>query len=414
MIEITKKNENEKIESDVVEEKSTIDADMQSEQQEKVPVENGKGNKNRGTFLMVVLALQIILIIFMLIKFSKPENQNIMILETSIEKGDFTDPDDFVLTRYDILDTITLLSGTEADGRAVEENSLRKNMVFDSGQAMWLLFEEKIKEDEKIFEYSRGVMEENDFKTFKEKVMSDEVINIIYDMGESEDTYRPNWREVGVKELQAAPFLPWKKKIDFIILSSFEDKHWGGMSYILKFNPAIPIICPPLTKEDVLKNSQILDRAHNLIPILPGYSRLTSRLSALVTSIPMGKGKDPRYELDLVLDIEGGVAIIAGSGLLEPLEIVKKVKEETGKKVLYYIGGTNLLVGLESEELRSQMEELKRIAPEMKIYPNFNTSMIARQMLKEVFEDKCHDAPLGLKIRFKKDTENNRKGKDGK
>lgn len=375
--------------------------------------DTAKGNGVRTSILLVFLVLEIAIMIFFLVKFSKAENQNIMILETSIEKGQFTDPEDFTLDLYDILDTVTLLTGTEADGRATEENALRKNMIFDPGQAMWLVYEEKIAKNAEIFEYAKSVMAEKDFDSFREKLLSDEVINVLYDMGDNEDTYTSNWREVGVRELQSAPFLPWKKKIDFIVLSTFEDKHWGGLAYILKFNPAIPIICPPLTKSDIVGNSRIIDRAQNLIPIMPGYTRLTDRLGALVTSMPRVEGKDPRYELDLVLQIDRGVAIIAGSGLLEPLEIVRQVKMSTGKEVLYYIGGTNLQVGLESEELKNQLRELSVIAPKMQFYPNYNTSMIAKQMLREVFKEKLNDTPLGLKIRFHKNVKNNGKGKYG-
>ncbi len=372
-----------------------------------------KSNKIRTSVLLVFLVFEIIIMIFFLAKFSKAENQNVMILETSIETGQFTDPDDFILKRYDILDTVTLLTGTEADGRATEENALRKNMIFDPGQAMWLVFEEKISGKDQIFEYAKSVMAEKDFDSFREKLCSDEVVNVLFDMGDNEDTYTTNWREVGVHELQSAPLLPWKKKIDFIILSTFEDKHWGGLAYILKYNPAIPIFCPPLTKSDIVGNARIIDRAQNLVPIMPGYTNLTARLGALVTSMPRGEGKDPRYELDLVLHIDGGVAIITGAGLLEPLEIVRQVKMSTGKEVLYYIGGTNLQVGLESEELKNQLRELKAIAPKMQFYPNYNTSMIAKQMLGEVFKEKLNDTPLGLKIRFNKNMKNIGKGKYG-
>lgn len=387
-------------------EESDIDLDA-------IEKDSAKGNKIRTLVLLVFLILEIAIMIFFLARFSKAENQNIMILETSIETGQFTDPDDFVLDRYDLLDTVTLLTGTEADGRAVEENPLRKNMIFDSGQAMWLVFEEKIAEKAEIFDYAKSVMAEKDFDSFREKLRSDEIINILYDVGDNEDTYTSNWREVGVRELQAAPFLPWKKKIDFIVLSTFEDKHWGGLAYILKFNPSVPIICPPLTKSDIVGNNRIIDRAQNLIPILPGYTPLTARLGALVTSMPRAEGKDPRYELDLVLHIDGGVAIIAGAGLLEPLEIVRQVKMATGKEILYYIGGTNLQVGLESDELKNQLKELSAIAPKMQFYPNYNTSMIAKQMLREVFKEKLNDTPLGLKVRLKKNVKNDGKGKYG-
>ena len=375
--------------------------------------DSAKGNKIRTSVLLVFLILEIAIMIFFLAKFSKAENQNIMILETSIETGQFTDPDDFVLNRYDLLDTVTLLTGTEADGKAVEENALRKNMIFDPGQAMWFVFEEKVNKKDEIFEYAKSVMAEKDFDSFREKLCSDEIVNVLYDVGDNEDSYTTNWREAGVRELQAAPFLPWKKKIDFIVLSTFEDKHWGGLAYILKFNPSIPIICPPLTKSDIVGNTRIIDRAQNLVPILPGYTRLTARLGALVTSMPRVEGKDARYELDLILHVDGGVAIIAGSGLLEPLEIVRQVKMATGKEVLYYIGGTNLQVGLESDELKNQMKELSAIAPKMQLYPNYNTSMIAKQMLREVFKEKLNDTPLGLKIRLKKNVKNDGKGKYG-
>jgi len=375
--------------------------------------ETGKSDRIREVFLAIVLVLQVAIIILCLIRFSRQENQQIMSLETSIEKGQFTDPDDFILGRYDMLETVTLLTGTEDDGRS-KENKLREKMSFEPGQAMWILQEDRVNDKDNILKYSKGAMGKKDFANFKKKLKSDEIINILYDLGAAEDTYRTNWRGVGVNELKSAPFLPWKKKVDFVVLSSFNSKHVGGLAYILKYNPATPIFCPPLKKADLVKNPRIFERAHNLIPILPGYTKLTSKLGTYVTEMKQAGGKESKYELDLILHLDNGVAVIAGAGLMEPLELVKNVKKATGKEVLYYIGGTNLLVGLETEQLKNQMRELAEIAPKMELYPNYNTSMIARRMLKDIFGEMYHETPLALKIRLKKKIGSNRKGEDGK
>jgi len=355
---------------------------------------------SRDIILVIFLAIQIFLIILLLSRFAIPGHQDIMILETSIEKGDFTDPDDFVLSKYDILDTVTFLSGTEQYGRSTE-NILRKRMVYDKGQSFWILMEDRVSDNDELLKYAKGFMAQNDYMTFADKIKNDEVINFIYDLGSKEEVFRRNWKEVGVEELKAAPFLPWKKKIDFLVLSRYNEAHWGGIGYILGYNPAMPIYCPPLTRSTQLKNFKVMDRAQSLIPLLPGYTQLTPRIGAYVSKINVEEGKDPIYELDMVLKVQGGVAIVAGASLTEPLELVRNVKSATGEEVLYYIGGTNLFVGLKTEELYSQLREMRRIAPHIRVYPNFNTSMIAHQMLREVFRDNYHATSQGMKIRFK-------------
>lgn len=368
----------------------------------------GKENTNekspsrsvRDIILLIFLAIQIFLIILLISRFAIPMHQNIMILETSIEKGDFTDPDDFILTKYDILDTVTFMTGTEQYGRSTD-NILRKRMVYDGGQSFWILMEDRVSDSDELLKYAKGFMAQNDYITFAGKIKNDEVINFLYDLGGKEEVFRKNWREVGVEELKAAPFLPWKKKIDFMVLSRYNEAHWGGIGYILGYNPAMPIYCPPLTRSTQIKNFKVMDRAQSLIPLLPGYTQLTPKVGAYVSKILMESGKDPIYELDMVLKVKGGVAVVAGAGLTEPLELVRNVKSATREDVLYYIGGTNLFVGLKTEELYSQMRKLKKIAPNIKVYPNFNTSMIAHQMMSEVFKDKYHSTSQGLKIRFK-------------
>ncbi|MCD4784452.1 MAG: hypothetical protein K8T10_11580 [Candidatus Eremiobacteraeota bacterium] len=388
--------------------KNTNDKSInESENRDESAGQMNKGNKEkspprnvRDTILLIFLVIQIFLIIFLLYRFAAPEHQDIMILETSLEKGDFVDPNDFILAKYDILDTVTLMTGIEQYGRSAD-NILRKKMVYDKGQSFWILMEDKVSDSDELLKYSKEFMAPSDFTAFAGRIKNDEVLNFLYDLGGKEKIFRNNWREVGVEELKAAPFLPWKKKLDFMVLSRYDESHWGGIEYILGYNPAMPIYCPPLTKLAQLKNFKAMSRAQSLIPLLPGYTQLTPRVGAYVSTIQMESGEDPRYELDIVLKVNGGVAVVAGAGLAEPLDLVRNVKSETGEDVLYYIGGTNLFLGLKTKELYSQMRELKKIAPNMEVYPNFNTSMIAHQMMKEVFEDKYHPTSQGLKIRFR-------------
>jgi metal-dependent hydrolase (beta-lactamase superfamily II) len=366
------------------------------------PDNSGKLKKIRTTILLAFLIFEIITIIFVLARFSVPANQDIMTLETSLEKNGFTDPEDVVLKKYDVLDTITFLTGTEFDGRS-DENIYRNRMNFDSGQSMWVILEDNVREKDALLQYSKNILAENDYKQFSEKIKNDEVLNFIYDMGGSEGTFRGNWREIGVNELKLASFLPWKKKIDFVALSLIDEKHCGGLAYILAFNPGITVFCPPLTKGSFSKNIRAIERAHNLIPIMPGYTNLTPRLGAFVSETKSPTDKEPVYELDLVIHLDNGVAILSGAGNPDILTITREVKKATGKTPVMFVGGTNLDVGLETAETNKMIEETRKENPKMLLYPNFNTSMIGHQMLKKVFEDNYKPAPLGYKIRFGKE-----------
>ncbi|MCE1245509.1 MAG: hypothetical protein LWY06_02570 [Firmicutes bacterium] len=366
------------------------------------PEDGSKTRRKRTVFLFAFLVFEIIVFIFILARFSVPANQDIMILETSIEKNGFTDPEDVVLKKYDLLDTVTMMTGTEADGRS-DENIFRNNMSYDQGQGMWVLLEDKPVETDGLLACSKNVLAENDYKQFSQKVKNDEVLNFLFDMGANDGSFRTNWREIGVNELKLAPFLPWKKKIDFVAISRVDEQHCGGLSYILAFNPGVTVFCPPLTKGSFTKNIQAIERAHNLVPLMPGYTSLTPRLGAYVSESKLPTDKEPVYELDLVIHLEKGVAVLSGAGNPDLLGLTREIKKATGKQIEIFAGGTNLDIGLETDETNKMIEETRKENPGMLIYPNFNTSVMAHQMLRKVFGDNYKPAPLGLKIRFGKE-----------
>ncbi len=362
--------------------------------------QKAKVNKKRETLLSVILVLEILIMVVLIGKFSVRENQNIMLLETPIIKGNFRDPNDFLIRRSDLVNTVTLMTGSPVNGVS-SENPLRKKMIFDKGQMMWVVIEDRVKTEDELVKFASIAMGKRDFAFFKKKVLRDEILNFFYDLTSSEKAFANNWREVGVKELRASPLLPWKKKVDFAVISTFEPQHIGGLTYLIKRNPSMPIYSPPITKKTVVENIELFRRLHCLVTLPPGYTPLTSRLGAYIYPIKKGSGISNSYELDLIIDLGNKrVALLVGAGYKGPLKLVKEVEKATGKKVCYYIGGTNLPLGIENDKVYKEMRELKRISPHLEIYPNFNTSLVAYQMFKDVFKDHCFRTPLGLKIRL--------------
>lgn len=368
-----------------------------------------KQEKRRGVILWVLLAVQILVIIVTLASFLKPGNDfYIMLLETPIENEKFFDPRDLKISRYDILDTVTFLTGSSSGMDEVDiekqsqENRLRSKMEADEGQSMWVVLEDRVKDGDNLLLYAREGMTREDYANFSGKIKNDDVLNFVYDTGADEHKFRNNWKEVAARELKLSPILPWKKKLDFVAISNFDSHHWQGLGYILGHNPGILVICPPLTRSIQLDNPRAFELARNLVPIGEGYTRLTDRLGAFVTSQRIPGEKESHHELILTVKMEGGLAILAGTGMMGPQEIISKIKEASGEEVLYYLGGTNMYIGLETDEIYKELEKIKETAPDIKFYANYNISMIGGKMMKKVFGDKFQSAPLGYKVKFRK------------
>ena len=364
-----------------------------------------KQPNTRKIVLVILLLMQIVIFIVLLARFADPANSfYIMYLETPIEKDDFFNPDDVIIGRYDLLNTVTLLSGSESDGKSME-NRFREKMKFDPGQSMWIVVEDHILETDNIVDYAKTVMSDEDFQLFKTRALGDNIVNFIFDAGADEFVFRNNWKEIASNELKLAPFLPWKKRVDFLMLSSFDPKHWQGLAYILGHNPGMLVICPPLTRATQIDYIRSFEYARNLAPIEEGLTWLTPRLGTYVYSLTDSVTEQIKYELILLIKIEGGIAIVAGAGSLEPHRTIKRAADATGENILYYIGGTNLLIGLESDEMNNELAAIRKMYPDMIIYPNFNTSMIAHNMLRRHFEEKYKQGHLGTKIKFGKTPE---------
>lgn len=393
-------------EGEVSTESATEEVEMVEEETEDELVEHEEEDDDVDTgtpsypvrkIVLIVFVFQVITLIFLLGKLSLPGNQNLMLLETPVIIKENPEKEDLTIRREDIIDTVTLMSGSQVHGRS-DENKFRQEMKFDSGQMMWLVLVGKVETGDQLLEFAKIAMSPTDYEHFRKNVQKDDILNLFYDLGEKEENFVNNWREVGVNELKIASLLPWKKKIDFIVISCFDERHMGGLPYIIRINPGLPVFCPPITKSTAVKNMDTFNRAVNLIPLPPGYTRLTGKLGAYITPILDENGENKTYELDLIVQLREGVAILAGAGKMEPLQLVKDVTEATGQKVLYYIGGTNLYIGTENPQICKEIEEIKEIAPDIKFYPNFNTSLLAHQICEEIFGDQYHRVQLGTRI----------------
>jgi hypothetical protein len=295
----------------------------------------------------------------------------------------------------DIVDTCNVLYGDETSGIEENEGELRRNLKFDTGQSFWLVLKDNITDTTQLFSLARKAFSPKDYKLFKGD-MEDGMLNFFYDLGAFRDVWASNL-SVAVQELSASYMLPWQRKIDFALISNLNEQNTGGIYHLMLNKPFLPIIIPPTSQDDI---RDLLGRPRNLL-ILPkgGRVAVSPRLSILV--MPFMREGETQYEAVLLVKIKGGLAVICGVGEPGPKKILDAVKALTPDKLLYYIGGTNMLVGENAGWVWDELIAIHRKFPELRFMPNFNTSLQAQAICAEVFGSKSYSpAKLGSRIKL--------------
>jgi len=362
-------------------------------------------NKSRLIFFLLLagLIIQVVFILIILGQFSIKKNQNIMELETPLDSRFLTKLCDIPVHSREILNTVTVLSGTSGSYMiGGEEKFLEK----DEGQMFWVAIEEKTNNNDNLLRIARRYLKEDNYRKFEKKITGDEILSFIFGTGEREEAFINNWRDLAKRRMKFSSILPWKKQVDFAVLPGFGLENTGGLQYFANRYPGLPIFCPPFNKSVLFKRSKAFDSISTLVPLPAGYTSLTPNMGAFVSTIGNpGEGSNS-YELSLIIHTKEEEIILSGQGLPGPLKLVEDIKKATTGNILYYIGGTNMNLVIENESHVKEIEQLKKLAPNLRIYPNHNTSNIAHRLLERTFKRNYHRVSPGSIIKIKKKRQN--------
>lgn len=304
-----------------------------------------------------------------------------------------------------LVDAVHVFSGSQVLGRdaAAEEHAkpatFRSQLAFDPGHFTWIVLADGAGRHDALQAMAvDGLLPWSEPRRLAEAGLSDGLINVFYDLGGDDRAWLHNWSTVGVQEMQMSPLLPWMKRLDVIVLSSYDPEHCGGLDYVLRTTPDVLVLGPPLPKsanprwggrgEEIVETAQAARRLRAL-PI--GFHALTSRLSVLVYPVDDGPA-----EAALVIRTGERLTVVAGGGGRPLYDLVARVEKCTGRRVTGFIGATGV-EGVDAAAL-SALAALRR-APGLRVAAGYGTSPEGFSALVEILgADAVKAARLGARI----------------
>ena len=310
------------------------------------------------------------------------------------------------VTASDLVDVVNVFCGDPVLGRdpqaeeGVSPATFRAQLAFDPGHFSWLALSDKAGAADPLRRMAlSGLFRWSDEWRQAAAGLSDGLISVFYDLGGDERTWLHNWSTVGVQEMQMSSLLPWMKRLDVIVLSSYDPEHCGGLAYVMRTTPDVLLLGPPLPKtasprwgeagQEILRTA----RAAHRLRVLPiGLHRLTSRLSVLVYPVPAGPA-----EAALVIRTGKRMTVLAGAGGRPLQDLVALVEKEAGAPVTGFVGA----VGLEGDEAaaRNGLASLRGASRRVRVAAGHGTSPEGLSLLSEVLgADAVKAARLGARI----------------
>lgn len=356
--------------------------------------------KKQGLYIKIGI---IILIQLFAANSLAPSFRSLYMKKTSLTKGQRS-PGTPPLTKiysYKTVDKCHIFSGErwtdDARGEISKSDPFFLNPVEpilkpDDGQMMALLLYDQVR--------ARDVLRSRYYDHFKnlkntvsENSLLDGISSIYYDLGNTIDNSDTNNVSASILEMLSIDALVAPTYIDYVIISLLSPEHFkGGIAKLVDYRSDIPFLVPPG------KDARALFRSYgcevkNLIVLEKGYSQLSQRIGALVL-----QSEDQNYEIDLVIRVKGGIAIIASEGTAGMETIIGEAEQATGRKTLLYAGGTGLLMGMDDERRVESMKHLKSTHPSLIILANYSTSLLSDHYLREIFGTNYHSVYLGTSI----------------
>jgi metal-dependent hydrolase (beta-lactamase superfamily II) len=293
-------------------------------------------------------------------------------------------------TQNKIINTYTVLEETDLRGKNIPPG-LKTPGPF-SGVFNVLIISERVDKNTPLYKMISQLEIKDSIKNKLLKNITDGTLKIYFDLGKSQKAWKNDYlifekglQKTGLKALSSPP--------DFIIISHAHGPNYmGGIEYLQKKYPHIPIFITPDMKEGLIcfdyekavkllkeKNARLdlygskFVKIKNPIVLRSGITALTKHISIITQEFrhkwenlisPDGKNfiqgfkTETEYENILTVDTKEGIAMFTTCMHSSFLEAIKKAMGLFNKEVYLYCGGF--------EDENYTITEAKKISPILK------------------------------------------------
>ena len=307
----------------------------------------------------------------------------------------------------DVVDTIHVLSGTPENGLDMDAGRLRQGLAYDRGHFSWVVLEDRPGPEDGLRKAVAPALGKGEAGVF-EASLDDGTLSFFYDLGGRDEALDVNWTGIAQAEMQASPLLAWAKRIDFMVISHYDEARCGGLRRMLQGDPAVPILGPPLavarlrgpsTPSGLAITVTSLMQRKRLLALPVGLMPLSPRLLVYTYPIPGSPEDWNAYASALVIRGRRGWAVCDGCGGISPDRLVAQVEQALGQPVVTWAGASGFEGASEDAKVVGAMEALHRSHPDLEMVPLHATSFTAHSMISRIFgADRYRAGVLGSRI----------------
>ena len=350
---------------------------------------NSQQSKKRLYIVRAFALWQFILLAYLLAYFTMFADESKIQLEagTPVKVAD-----NLAFSRSELLNTASMLSGNQFTGRC-ETNPLSFNINYSGSNMVWFMLERPKYLSAPLLNWPQKYLHVKPevWAKLKEN-LQDGVVNFIYDTG-SDVSMRDAWSGFVVETLNRSPFMPWQKKLDFVIISTLG--YDSGFDFINNLNSDTIFLCPNITPQKFTEVTSLeVAKTVQAVTIPPGIHLLFEGVWAIV--VPIDKDK---FELDLLVRRRDGTLVLfcgASCGdLAYRFSLAENLLHEVPSLI---VGNFNEGYVLWNDSEIKHMKQLAADYPQLKIAACGGVSFAEYEFLRSIFGENVYCDSLGERI----------------
>ncbi|MGM9992949.1 MAG: hypothetical protein ACI376_08960 [Candidatus Bruticola sp.] len=351
-------------------------------------LENSRIKRFRSVFTIVLAAVQISLLFYVLLYFTIFADES----KTELEYGADDHSSYIACAESELVNTASVLTGSQFVGR-FEQNPLSFNLNYTDGNMIWFLFKRGQLQNCPLLNWPDKYVhvKENNRRQLQQAV-TDGIINFLYDTGTSVSIGNA-WSRFVVETLNGSPFMPWQKKLDFIIVSNINLR--GGFNFINNLNKNIVYLCANTDVEDFCNHTSLYVKDEpQIISVPPGVHQLFLGVWAVV--VP---NEEKLFDLNLLVRrLDNSLVLFCGAGSGSFRENFRIIEEELHEVPSLLIVNFDEKVWESGTHTNSTLKQFATDYKHLEVKMCGGVSFSEYEILRDAFGDRVSCSKLGERI----------------